>query len=285
MPETPESYLKRYLPISVDGICGRTYVEIRTYKSSFASANGKYRKAAYEDFRDFVTRTGKYADDDHGADHVYWGQGWVYSARMYPTHWAWIDLDSLKAMFQGVGRPEDFRRILRLADLYLGTADWDAGQMKDLGWSNRMFSLQQWADWYIGTDCRGFVGAYLNEAYPHIKDGNDLSFSIDSYDDYYTFNETGTSFRRIDDAREVARGDLLVKCSLGGGRHVAVVDQVLGSASSQSIRIRTAESRGGKGLCQLTGYLSRLHTNHVENKQVRQWKHYGCEYSLVLKPR
>ena len=188
-------------------------------------------------------------------------------------------------MFQGVGRPVDFLNILKLADLYLCTADWDDDQMTALGWSHRMVDLQNWADWYVGTDCRGFVGAYLNEAYPHIKDGNDLSFSIDSYDDHYTFNEYGSAFRRIDDAREVAQGDLLVKCSLGGGRHVAVVDQVLGSGPSQSVRIRTAGSRGGKGLCQLTGYLSRLHVSHVKNKSVRQWKHYGTEYSLVLKPR
>lgn len=288
MPVTPDRYKDRYLPVTFSGCAGRgqQQVHIRTYLSSFASANATYRERAYKDLRRFILREAPYDDPASGAEHYYWGSGWVFSTDLRPTPWAWIDLGLMKSHFQGTGRPIDKERIMRMVDLYLHTANMDTDH---LGWGKKLKSRQDYADWYMGLDCRGFVAAYLDTQYPAVRLPEGPGFSIDSYNKgAYGFhkNKKGSSFTRIDKVGDVRVGDLLVKCNAGDGRrHVALVNSV-GAAGSKSVTVTTAESASSKGgLCNKTSTLTRIRTSHSSEPNVRHWKHAGVEYNFVLQPR
>ena len=291
MPELPEKYKSRYEPITFAGCYkrGQQQVHIRKYLSSFGSANGKYRKAAYNDLKDFIMRRDRYADDDSGAVHDYWGGGWISTPLLNPIPWTWIDLEMLMPNFQGVGLPEDMARIMKVVDLYLHTVNFDKKTLGKLGWGKPMTSRQDYADFYIGLDCRGFAAAYLKENYPGVKLARGPSFVIDAYNKNswgFHLKDRSGSFNRIDKPKDVTPGCLLVKCDNGNNRrHVAVVNSV-GSADANGVMVTTAESAASKGgLCKKTSRLQRLIKNHDKDPNARHWKHHGEHYNFVLQPR
>lgn len=287
MPESPSTYKKRYLPISYDGCNGRKHIFLTKYRSSFSG--NEFRKHAFYDLRNFIRKSGRFEEGKNGANHIWTSSGWMFSPLLKPLPWVYIDLSILQPMFQGVGRPKDWGNALRAVDVYLETVEMSSHQLKLMGWQYVSRDRQDYANWYFGLDCRGFVGAYLREIYPHIKDtAKDMSFSIDSYNkapgNFHT-SKKGGSFTRIDDPREVRQCDLLVKCNSGDGkRHVALIDQV-GIATSMSVMVKTAESRGGVGLCHKYDELRRLNKSHKSGQNDRNWKHSGAHYNFVLRPK
>lgn len=286
MPETPSAYRKRYMPISFDSTSGRKHIFVRKYRSSFSG--NEMRKQALKDLRHFITRKGRFEGGANGAKHSY-SAGIITSPLLQPSGTSQIDLGILKAMFQGVGRPSDFLNVLRAADLYLQCVEMDADQLKLMGWSEVVRDLQDYTNWYLGLDCRGFVGAYLRENYPNVKDtAKDMSFYIDGYNKApgnFHNDPKGGNFTRIDDPREIRQGDLLVKCDNGDGkRHVAIVDTV-GNATKMRVTVKTAESRGGIGLCHKYDDLRRQSAHWKSGANDRNWKHSGALYNFVLRPK
>ena len=76
-----------------------------------------------------------------------------------------------------------------------------------------------------------------------------------------------------------------MNASFGSGkRHVAVIDSA-GAASGMGVFVRTAESRGGSGLCEKSGELRRKSKHHKTGQNERNWSHAGCEYNFVLRPK
>ncbi|MEM1162728.1 MAG: hypothetical protein AAGJ28_17515 [Pseudomonadota bacterium] len=301
MPETPGAYLQKYKGISFQGVMGHESIHITKYRSSMKNddSTGDVREKSYWDLRNFIKKRGdNYGSGKNGAIHAFTDSGHFYSDLLAPMPYVHVDLDILRAMFTGVGRPQDFKPLLRVIDVYLTRAEISEKRFKELGWTKFgwdmvPFSVQEYANQLLGVDCRGFVGAYLRDNYPKIRDTkNDMSFSIDSYNkgnaSYQNYDKKkpwGKAFRRVDDPAEVRPGDLLVKCNNGDKkRHVSVIHSV-GLADSMGVQATTAESRGGKGLCQLTDRLRRLKKKHQSGKNDRNWEHHGCHYNFVLSPR
>ena len=286
MPETPAAYKKRYLPINFDSATGRKHIFVMKYRSSFSG--NEFRKAALKDLRHFIKKEGRFEGGANGATHEY-EAGIITSPLLRPTNTSQIDLSILKVMFQGVGRPSDFLNVLRAADLYLQCVEMDDDQLKKMGWGHVIRDHQEYTNYYLGLDCRGFVGAYLRENYPNVKDtAKDMSFLIDAYNGSpgnFHENTKGGSFTRIDDPREIRQGDLLLKCDNGDGkRHVAIVETA-GTATKMRVHVKTTESRGGIGLCHKYDDLRRTSTTWKDGANDRNWKHYGTLYNFVLRPK
>ena len=295
MPMSPGDYLQKYKSIAVDGVLGRQNVELTGYRSSFkGDENTKQaRKRTYYDLRNFILKRKRYAGGANGASHSWSASGTLNSDLLQPVPHVQVNIEMLQAMFQGVGRPADFKALLRVIDVYLTRAEIDEDHFSYLGWSKFKWldvpwDIQQFADALLGIDCRGFVGAYLNENQPHIRDTKkDMSFSIDSYNKgpaSFHKNKKGGQFIRIDDPDEIRSGDIMIKCSDGGSRHVALIDKV-GMAKGNRIWIKTAESRGSTGLAPRTGDLIRLHSKHQDGQNDRNWQHDGAKYNFVLRVR
>ncbi len=307
MPTSPGDYLRYYNAIPFDGVTGRKNIHLTGYRSSFkGDANTEEsRKSTYYDLRNFILKRKRYKDGENGATHVFTEDGTMFSDLLKPLPSVKIDMSMLQAMFQGVGRPRDFRDLFRVIDVYLTRAWIDEEHFQKLGWDKFVFrdkdgkktdenwycapwEVQHFADSLLGIDCRGFVGAYLNEQRPNIRDTkNDMSFSIDSYNKgpaSFHINKNGGQFRRIDDPAEVRQGDIMIKCSAGGSRHVAMINRV-GVAHGNRIWIESAESRGSTGLACLSGDLVRLKNKHQDAKNDRNWQHKGSQYNFILRPK
>ena len=287
MPESPSAFRRKYLNISFDGVLGQQRISLGNYRSSFSG--NEFRKNAYKDLRDFIKQRGRYAGGANGASHVWSSSGHMYSDLLEPMPYVHVDTSILKSMFQGVGRPQNFKNVLRAVDVYLTRVEMTDKHMTKLDWSYIPWSVQEYANAFFGTDCRGFVGAYLRENYPGVKDtAKDMSFYIDGYNKHpasFHTRKKGGSFERIDKPEDVRPHDVLVKCDKGDGkRHVAIIDSV-GNATSMGVVVKTAESRGSKGLCELHGELRRTKKEHQNGQNARNWKHHGAEYNFVLRPK
>lgn len=296
MPISPGTYLQRYEAIPLDGVMGRQNIRLTGYRSSF-KGDGKTceaRKRTYYDLRNFILKRKRYSDGANGASHTYDQSGTFKSDLLKPTGTVVFDIDWLQPMFQGVGRPADFQRLFKIIDVYLTRADIDDDHFQWLGWTAFgwlyvPYDVQHFADELLGIDCRGFVGAYLNEHQPQLRDTKkDMSFSIDSYNrGCANFHKTkkGGQFIRIDEPADVRSGDILIKCNKGDGkRHVALVDMV-GTVRGMGVNILTAESRGSSGLQPKAGELIRLSAKYRTGQNDRNWRHQGAEYNFILRPR
>ena len=112
--------MRSYTSISVDGICGREYICLTGYRSSFKGdgSTKEARQRTYGDLRKFILKRDRYAGGANGAEHE-WKDGVLSSPVLQPTSHVAFDLSILQAMFQGVGRPADFKKVLRAVDVYL----------------------------------------------------------------------------------------------------------------------------------------------------------------------
>lgn len=310
MPLKPTLYLQRYKPVAYERCSYRPmgFAHIASYRSSFKNGSGRHK--AQKDLTHFFTRSGRFDGGANGADHDYISGGFIMSPHLTPNPWMEFPTERIKQMFQGIGRPIDFAALLKLVDLYLFTASFDEPALKALGWPRAPKDATEYCDWFFGLDCRGFVGAYLSEEYPHIKDtATDFSFYIDGYAKIFKTEKApyGSAFTRVDDPKDVTEGCLLVKVDAEtdegerSGRHVALIDTVSGTATAKTVYIKTAESRGHsdtrtvapgddsemaiEGPMSLEGVLTRLTDAHKGGDKDRNWKHRGCNYNLVLKPR
>jgi hypothetical protein len=157
------------------------------------------------------------------------------SGSLYSPGIAFEDVDtaSLVRTFVGKGTPGDIAGTLRLALRY-GLVKPDTA------------SLQAYCDTYIGLDCSGFVGNYLNEA---------LGAGID------VMNTGATSYRGPVGNRRLTIESIRENDTLAWANtnHVAVIDSIDADwlqhfankaqvSTMKGMQVVVVESNGGKGL-------------------------------------
>ena len=279
MADRPLDYMARYKPIQFSGCRaqGQKTVRINKYISGDVMSSNTFRKKANVDLKHFVFKTDIYADDKLGAAHHSWFADTAYlvAADIRPIMFHYCPWDDVRQGFQGKGTPVRMARVLKLLDYYLQHAEIDPAR---LGWGKVVSDLQEYVDYYIGMDCNGFVGAYLEEN----CSGSGIvgNIDIDSYGKYYGAHASGSGFKRIDDPKQIRTGDVLIRRSIDGStRHVALVEQVLESSANQA-RLLLVESTGGVGLGSDTVVLKKLaKTTDVG----RNWKRGSKEYDAVIR--
>jgi hypothetical protein len=283
MPERPLTYMSRYKPVQFAG-CGsqgQKYIHLNAYISGDVMAGESFRKKAYLDIKRFIHGTDRYAGGKHGAaDHTYFTDtAFLVAPSIKPIPFHYCPWDDVRQAFQGKGTPVRFARALKLCDYYLQRADIDIAK---LGWGRRVTDLQEYADYYIGLDCNGFVGAYLEDNLP--GSGVVGNIDIDSIGNYYKDKTSGTHFTRIDDPKLIKRSDILVRRKVSSDpsavtRHIALVEDVIGTPTSSSVKLLLAESTGGSGLSSRTETLTKI----TKNSRDRNWKLGTREYDAVIR--
>jgi hypothetical protein len=281
MSDRPLEYLDRYRPLQFAG-CGsqgQKSIRLKRYISGDVMSGNEFRKKAYLDVRRFTFKTDRYEGGAHGATaHRYFDDtGYLVAPDLKPVvchHCPW---DDVRQGFQGKNTPGRMARVLKLLDYYLRHAEIDP---PSLGWAKLVTDLQEYVDYYIGLDCNGFVGAWLEENRP----GSTIvhNIDIDSYGLYYGQNASGSGFTRIDDPKAIRTGDVIIRRSVEGStRHVALVEKVL-SSSAKSAQLLLAESTGADGLCTNTVTFEKL--SSVVSK-TRHWKRGTKYYDAVIRSR
>lgn len=281
MPDRPLDYLARYKPVqfSGSGAQGQKAIRINKYISGDVMSGNTFRKKAYLDLKHFVFKTDAYAGDKLGSsDHGYFDStGFLVAPDLRPTPFHYCPWDDVRQGFQGKGTPVRITRVLKLLDYYLRHADIDPTR---LGWGKVVTDLQEYADYYIGMDCNGFVGAFLEDNCP--ASGIVGNIDIDSYGKHYGTHASGSGFTRIDDPKEIRTGDVLIRRRIDDStRHVALVEQVLDASAGQA-RLLLVESTGGVGLGSDTVELKKLAKTTATG---RNWKRGSKEYDAVIRSK
>jgi len=281
MPDRPLKYLGRYKPLQFSGCGGQGQKSIRinSYISGDVMSNNLFRKKAYVDVKAFIFKTDRYAGGAAGAnEHYYFSDTeFLMGGDMSPIPFHYCPWDDVRQAFQGKGTPTRMTRAVKLLDYYLRHAQIDPGE---LGWGKVVTSLQEYVDYYIGMDCNGFVGAFLEENCP--GSGISGNIDIDSYGKYYGTNTSGSGFTRIEKPEDIRTGDILIRRRIGDeSRHVALVEQ-LNSATSKEAKLLLAESTGGSGLGSNTITFKKLPKTTAEG---RNWKRGEKEYDAVIRSK
>lgn len=219
MAELPSQFAKRYQPVTVHCLSGTHYVPVERYLSG-EPRKKKYNAAALNDLSRFLHKKGRYKNGAHGADRHSWDSGSGLAAfglvgTSYFLDWLWVEITWLQLQlgFYGKGTPSVMRKILQVIDYYLEYADMDLDQVY---WSRKM-DLKEYAYWYLGLDCNGFVGAYLETYFPA------LGITGNSHINYWD-----NKLKKRKDLAEVRSGDILSREGGGGTRHVAMINAVFG---------------------------------------------------------
>jgi len=136
---------------------------------------------------------------------------------------SFISEETIEDSFAGRATPDQLKQTLWLATCfaYIVTAD-EAGKPKKS-------TAQQFADWYLGMDCTGFVSAFF---------GYSGGRGIRNYD-------TDASQRRKA-VKEIQAGDVMIRKEGTEYKHIALVIGALPS-SGGGLLLKTAESVGWKG--------------------------------------
>jgi len=285
MAERPLAYMSRYKPMQFSGCDaqGQKYVHLNTYISGDVMAGQSFAQKAYLDLKHFIHGTGRYAGDKNGAAaHKYFTDTeFLVAPAIKPVPFHYCPWDDVRQAFQGKGTPNRFTRAIKLCDYYLRHAEID---ITKLGWGRRVTDLQEYVNYYIGMDCNGFVGAFLEENFP--GSGVARNIDIDSTGKYYADHASGSHFTRIDDPKLIKRYDILVRRKVSSDpakatRHIALVEDVLGAATSTSVRVLLAESTGGSGLSSRTENLVKI----TKNSRDRHWKLGDREYDAVIRSK
>ena len=161
---TPLRFEERYKKLEVDQGAGRKfYVKIWHYRNNSSTTSGHETTEAKEKaMRPLIAKVREASRKDLGLKHTPHGSKLVVrksdaeiepGGTLYSPSIAFenVDTASIVRTFVGKGTPGDIAGTLRLALRY-GLVKPDTA------------SLQKYCDTYLGLDCSGFVGNYLNEA-------------------------------------------------------------------------------------------------------------------------
>ena len=243
---TPLRFEDRYKKLEVDQGAGRKfYVQVWHYRNNSSTTTGHETvEAKAKAMGPLIAKVREASRKDLGLKHA--PHGSHLSVRksdaeiepggsLYSPGIAFEDVDtaSIVRTFVGKGTPGDIAGTLRLALRY-GLVKPDTA------------SLQAYCDTYIGLDCSGFVGNYLNEA---------LGAGIDVMEtEAASYREpVGNRRRTIESIRE---NDTLAWAHTN---HVAVIDSIGADwlqhfankaqvSTMKGMQVVVVESNGGKGL-------------------------------------
>jgi hypothetical protein len=275
MPERPYLFARRFTPITVQGVSGTQYVDVKNYLSG-SPWDKKFNKAVLWDLRCFLRKKERYKDGAHGADRHEWHNehgldGHDIGDSLYFDNWLHVPMGwkQLQLCFYGKGTPDDFRNALTIIDFYLFYADM---RLSSVHW-NRKVTLAEYAGWYLGMDCNGFTGAYLKTFYPALGIGpNDHINYLDN------------KLKKRTEIGEVRPGDILSREGGGGTRHVAMIDMtMLNPAADGTIPVLVTHSSGS-----YNGLGTQLHTLKHRPKNSLKWElagYYKFEHCLAPKPK
>ncbi len=276
----PSVFERQYKPITVHTLDGTDYVNVQNYLSG-EPRKKKFNAAALQDLRWFLTKRDRYKNGKHGADKHTWDDksgllafGLVGSG--YFTPWLWVEITwkELQLGFYGKGTPERMRRILQVIDFYLKTADISLSRVH---W-NYVMSLQEYAKYYLGLDCNGFTGAFLETQYPALGiDGGDHINYLDG------------KLKKRTSIAEIKPGDILSREGGGGTRHVSMINSVSGihgpDVKTAQVSITQSASSLG-GLNTKTYTLKKIHEG--PNDKPLNWQlagYYKFHHCLALEPK
>jgi hypothetical protein len=218
MPISPTLFQVSYLSVRYLGVKGQQIAAVRSYRSGDVGKRPVALKA-YNDMLRFLRKKSPHKNATHNITE------------------AELPGSDLRAAFNGKGSLNTCRNVLRLVDHYL--ADPSAIPHKDLGWSHTNVSVQDYADWYLGLDCNGFVGHYFQEAFPVSTIGP--STDCNDFD-----NKAHKGVRRAS-LEEIRPLDVLVREGGSGTRHVALIESihVTGPKTANIRLVQSAHSRNG----------------------------------------
>ncbi|KZM47662.1 hypothetical protein OA90_24750 [Labrenzia sp. OB1] len=235
----PSIFEKQYKPITVHTLSGTAFVNVQSYLSG-EPRKKQFNGAALNDLRRFLTKKDRYKNGQNGADRHTWDDKSGLSAfgLMGPDYfkpWLWVDITwkDLQLGFYGKGTPERMRRILQVIDFYLRTADI---RLSHVHW-NYVMSLEEYAKYYLGLDCNGFTGAYLETQYP--------SLGIDGGDH---INYLDGKLKKRASIAEIKPGDILSREGGGGTRHVAMINSVSGVINSEATSAQVSITQSASSL-------------------------------------
>ncbi|GAB4524714.1 MAG: hypothetical protein Tsb0019_26740 [Roseibium sp.] len=235
----PSIFAKQYKPITVHALGGTEYVNVESYLSG-EPRNKTFNAAALADLRRFLTKRDRYKDGKNGADLHSWDDksGLVAFGLVGPDYfkpWLWVDITwkDLQLGFYGKGTPERMRKILQVVDFYLKTADI---RLSRLHW-NYVMGLQEYAKYYLGLDCNGFCGAFLETQYPALGiDGGDHINYLDG------------RLKKRASLAEIRPGDILSREGGGGTRHVSMVNSITGAFSPEATTAEVSITQSSSSL-------------------------------------
>lgn len=222
----PSVFEKQYKPIIVHALGGTQYIPVSTYLSG-EPRNKKFNGAALQDLRWFLTKRDRYKGGKNGADLHTWDDksGLLAFGLVGPDYFKpWLQVEitwrELQLGFYGKGTPDRMRRILQVVDFYLKTADI---RLSRVHW-NQVMELKEYAHYYLGLDCNGFTGAFLETQYPSLGiDGGDHINYLDS------------KLKKRESLAEVRPGDILSREGGSGTRHVAMINSVSGVPAEEAV--------------------------------------------------
>ena len=263
MAMQPSLFESKYKPITVHTLNGTEFIPVSTYLSG-EPRHKKFNGAALADLRWFLTKRDRYKDGRNGADRHTWDDksGLLAFGLVGPDYFKpWLHVEitwkELQLGFYGKGTPDRMRRILQVVDFYLKTADI---RLSRVYW-NSVMELKDYAHYYLGLDCNGFTGAFLETQYP--------SLGINGGDH---INYLDGKLKKRANLAEVRPGDILSREGGGGTRHVAMINSISGmpGEDATSAQVTVTHSSGkyhGLGTQQFT---LKLHKN-----KTLQWQLVG----------
>jgi len=218
MPISPTLFQVSYLSVRYMGVKGQQIAAVRSYRSGDVSKRSSALEA-YNDMLRFLWRKSPYSEADHGITE------------------AELPGSELRAAFNGKASVDTCRNVLRLIDHYLSEPS--KIPHKKLGWAHTNVSVQDYADWYLGLDCNGFVGHYFREAFPVSTIGPSTDCN-----DFDNKAHKGMRRKTIEEIRPL---DVLVREGGSGTRHVALIESIhLTGPKTANIRlVQSAHSRNG----------------------------------------
>lgn len=230
MSLTASMFASKYYGIEVkttDG--GIRAVAVEKYRSGDVWKS-EWGSKIYWDLTCFLKKKDRYAGHTHS--HTY--SGGVFRAEDHPSKVIHLEEGELHACFNGKGSPNRFARALQLIDYYLRKAKI---KLSSVGWS-RMVDLHEFADYYLGLDCNGFIGSYFDAVFPGSTIHPDTH--CNDYD-----NKAKGGVKRFD-LSEVRPRDVLVREGGSGTRHVALIDYFY-KLDHNSAYIQLVHSSGSRG--------------------------------------
>ncbi|PVB59918.1 hypothetical protein [Labrenzia sp. 011] len=255
----PSIFEKQYRPITVHTLDGTAFVNVQSYLSG-EPRKKQFNAAALADLRRFLSKKDRYKDGQNGADRHSWDDksgltafGLVGPGYFKPWLWVNITWKELQLGFYGKGTPERMRRILQVIDFYLKTAEIDLSRVH---W-NYVMSLEEYAKYYLGLDCNGFTGAFLESQYP--------SLGINGGDH---INYLDGKLKKRATIAEIKPGDILSREGGGGTRHVAMVNSVSGviSPEATSAQVSITQSSFSLGGLNTKTYTLKMINEGPKNK-------------------